>query len=167
MPSYSKLIQSIMRENFTEAKKEFSSLVAEKMQDIVKREYKETGHMFAKEQAPPQQDSYVEEVSTDEPEDDLEAIKKKAQDNSRNGYVQHVNKTPYGHRISDWYDGDDTVASYENGRQLSENEIMKLKRNEEVSTDEPSNSSNMEQMDDPELGIRAREVVGEKGARKV
>lgn len=86
-----------MQENFTEAKKEFSSLVAEKMQDVAKREYKETGHMFAKEQAPPQQDSYVEEVSTDE----------------------------------------------------------------------PSSSSNMEQMDNPELGIRTREAVEEKGARKV
>ena len=97
MPSYSKLIQSIMRENYTDAKREFSSLVAKKMEDVAQREYKEVGETFAKEQAPPQQDSYVEEVSTDE----------------------------------------------------------------------PSSSSNMEQMDDPELGIRAREVVGEKGAQKV
>lgn len=38
---------------------------------------------------------------------------------SKNGYVQHVNKSPSGaYYLSDWYDAS-TVASFENGRRLN------------------------------------------------
>ena len=42
---------------------------------------------------------------------------KQAQEESKNGYVVHVNKTPFGFELSDFYD-DTTVASYENGIKL-------------------------------------------------
>lgn len=42
----------------------------------------------------------------------------KAQEDSKNGYVVHVNKTATGFELSDWYDEDTTVASYENGKKL-------------------------------------------------
>lgn len=46
---------------------------------------------------------------------------------SQNGYVQHVNRscvvgygvpTTYRYTVSDWYDSDTTIASFENGKQL-------------------------------------------------
>ena len=40
---------------------------------------------------------------------DLEMAKQEAQENSKEGYVQHVNKTENGYEISDWYDSDSTV----------------------------------------------------------
>ena len=55
-----------------------------------------------------------------EDDSELEAIKQKAKEESENGYVQHVNKGLYGYYISDWYDADETVASYENGIELNE-----------------------------------------------
>ena len=42
---------------------------------------------------------------------------KQAQEKSKNGYVVHVNKTPFGFELSDFYD-DTTVASYKNGIKL-------------------------------------------------
>jgi hypothetical protein len=51
----------------------------------------------------------------------------KARSESENGYVQHVNQVhdgyvspddPNGYTVSDWYDADVTVASFENGREL-------------------------------------------------
>jgi hypothetical protein len=56
--------------------------------------------------------------------DDLEAAKKEAQENSKEGYVQHVNKTDNGYEISDWYDSDTTVYSYENGEEINNREDM-------------------------------------------
>lgn len=44
----------------------------------------------------------------------------KAREDSKAGYVQHVNLTVraggYSYAVSDWYDGDATVASFEGGR---------------------------------------------------
>jgi hypothetical protein len=41
----------------------------------------------------------------------------RAREESKNGYVQHVNVDPErGPYISDWFDSDETVASYEGGR---------------------------------------------------
>lgn len=48
---------------------------------------------------------------------DLKKLLQEAYEDSKNGYVQHVEKTDSGYTISDWY-GDDTVASFENGRTL-------------------------------------------------
>ena len=46
----------------------------------------------------------------------LEDAMKQAKEESRNGYVQHVEDSGDGtFSISDWYDSDTTVASYENG----------------------------------------------------
>lgn len=49
----------------------------------------------------------------------------KAQNESKNGYVQHVNRSYFDrdsdcidYSVSDWYDSDTTVKSYENGREL-------------------------------------------------
>jgi hypothetical protein len=55
---------------------------------------------------------------------DLEAAKKEAQENSKEGYTQHVNKTDNGYEISDWYDSDTTVCSYENGEEINNREDM-------------------------------------------
>lgn len=60
----------------------------------------------------------------------LQAAKQKAQAESRNGYVQHVNRTVASsdlrglaanpeYFVSDWYDSETTVASYENGKPLN------------------------------------------------
>jgi len=58
-------------------------------------------------------------VSEDSTDNELESLKARANQESKNGYVQHVNKRPDGsYYISDWYDSDETVASYENGRDL-------------------------------------------------
>lgn len=47
---------------------------------------------------------------------------------SENGYVVHVNKSPKGdYELSDWYDDESTVASYENGRKLNENKRASMK----------------------------------------
>jgi hypothetical protein len=58
-------------------------------------------------------------VSEDSADNELEILKTRANQESKNGYVQHVNKSSQGgYYISDWYDSDETVASYENGRDL-------------------------------------------------
>ena len=53
----------------------------------------------------------------------LEQMKEKAQQISKEeGVAQHVNELPNGvFNVSDWYDSENTVASYENGQQLNEN----------------------------------------------
>lgn len=63
----------------------------------------------------------------------LETARTKAKIESQNGYVQHVNKLDPAtsderyrgkndpnadYLVSDWYDSDTTVASFENGREL-------------------------------------------------
>lgn len=53
--------------------------------------------------------------------EDFEEAKKAAELDSKNGYVVHVNRQGEGYQFSDWFDADDTVASYENGRKLNEN----------------------------------------------
>lgn len=56
--------------------------------------------------------------------DSLEDMKLRAEEESKNGYAVHVNKLPNGSfELSDWYDADKTVASYENGRSLNEGEL--------------------------------------------
>ena len=55
---------------------------------------------------------------------DLEMAKQEAQENSKEGYVQHVNKTENGYEVSDWYDSDDTVYSYEDGKEINNREDM-------------------------------------------
>jgi hypothetical protein len=46
------------------------------------------------------------------------------------GVVQHVNKTDYGkgYTVSDWYDSDNTVMSFEDGRILKESQDQPLKK---------------------------------------
>lgn len=47
----------------------------------------------------------------------LGEMKERAKTRSQAGYVVHVNKHDDGSLyLSDWYDGDNTVASYENGK---------------------------------------------------
>jgi hypothetical protein len=45
-------------------------------------------------------------------------FEKEAEQKSKQGYVVHVNKTKTGFELSDWFDDELTVASYENGRKL-------------------------------------------------
>lgn len=51
----------------------------------------------------------------------LEQAKTKAMNNSKEGYVQHVNEDyPGVYVVSDWYDYETTRASYFNGRDTDE-----------------------------------------------
>lgn len=50
---------------------------------------------------------------------DFKSAAKYALDDSKNGYVQHVEKYDGGYLVSDWYDYEVTVASFENGRQTA------------------------------------------------
>lgn len=56
---------------------------------------------------------------------DLDAAKSKAKEISREeGVVQHVNLiSNNNYAVQDWYDEDSTIASFENGRQLNEEEV--------------------------------------------
>lgn len=60
--------------------------------------------------------------SVNESKKDLEYAKKIAKEISKKeGVIQHVNKTKRGgYRVEDWYDSDNTVASYNNGYDVSE-----------------------------------------------
>lgn len=56
----------------------------------------------------------------------LGEAKQKVLKQSKNGYAQHVNAcaddySTHEYYVSDWYDYELTVISYENGRLLSEN----------------------------------------------
>lgn len=52
-------------------------------------------------------------------DESLEAAKRKAKEESKKGYVQHVNENYKGvFTVEDWYDYEKTRASYENGREL-------------------------------------------------
>lgn len=59
-------------------------------------------------------------------DDNFEQAKAEAQRISREeGVVQHVNQVSDNRfKVSDWYDGDNTVISFENGRQLNETNIQ-------------------------------------------
>lgn len=61
------LIAAVVSEDYVSANKQFSTIIAEKMKVAMDDAYKTVAQEFAKEQAPPQQDSYAEEVSTAEP----------------------------------------------------------------------------------------------------
>jgi hypothetical protein len=50
----------------------------------------------------------------------LDDAKEAAEDMStREGIVVHINKTPSGFKLSDWYDADQNVASYERGIKIN------------------------------------------------
>jgi len=52
-------------------------------------------------------------------DESLESAKRKAKEESKKGYVQHVNENYKGvFTVEDWYDSDKTRASFENGRAL-------------------------------------------------
>ena len=58
-----------------------------------------------------------------------DAVKYAEAISSREGVVQHVNELPDGtYKVSDWYDSDTTIISFENGMQLNEEETEKPKR---------------------------------------
>jgi hypothetical protein len=58
-----------------------------------------------------------------------DAVKYAEDISSKEGVVQHVNELPDGtYKVSDWYDSDTTVISFENGMQLNEEEAEKPKR---------------------------------------
>jgi len=61
-------------------------------------------------------------IALKENDSDFEQVKAEAQRISREeGVVQHVNQVGNDrYKISDWYDDDNTVVSFENGRQLNE-----------------------------------------------
>lgn len=71
---------------------------------------------------------------------DLESAKTQAQKISKEeGVAQHVNQiSDNKYKVSDWYDADKTIASYENGRQMNENK--NTEENEE-SVDETTSAS--------------------------
>ena len=55
------------------------------------------------------------------PDPAIEAIKARAQEQSKGGYGVHVNRDKRSGNIyiSDWYDSDETIASYSNGREVA------------------------------------------------
>ena len=69
-----------------------------------------------------------------------------AQEESKNGYVVHVNKTKTGFELSDWFDDELTVASYENGRkrgvqpQSFNDEGRATEKAKELSIEDPNGS---------------------------
>ena len=63
----------------------------------------------------------------------LQSAMEDAKIKSEDGYVVHVNKTPRGdYALSDWYDDELTVASYENGRKLNENNKKQNMKNKSI-----------------------------------
>ncbi len=71
-------------------------------------------------------------------EDNLEEVKEKAKAiSAEEGVVQHVNRVNNNiYKVSDWYDSDNTVCSFENGRELNEGNLNEAKdelRNEYTS----------------------------------
>ena len=53
-----------------------------------------------------------------------QAIERAKQISDEEGVVQHVNRREDGsYEVSDWYDSDNTVFSYENGRELQEDKV--------------------------------------------
>jgi len=48
----------------------------------------------------------------------LRKYEKEAEQKSKAGHVVHVNKTKAGFELSDFFNDEETVASYENGRKL-------------------------------------------------
>ena len=86
MTPISSLIAAVVNEDFVSANEQFSVLIAEKMKTALADEYKKVAKEFAAEQAPPQQDSYVEEVSTDEPS----SSSNMEQDDSKESRVRDV-----------------------------------------------------------------------------
>lgn len=68
------LLRAVSNQNFVAANKAFTSIIADKMREVLVREYKDVAKKFVSkdddtqtdEQAPPHQGSYVEEV-IDEP----------------------------------------------------------------------------------------------------
>jgi hypothetical protein len=61
--------------------------------------------------------------------EDFKDAKKYAQAiSAKHGVVQHVNEVPSGgYKVSDWYDDDTTLISYENGLQLNEESLEENK----------------------------------------
>jgi len=68
----------------------------------------------------------------------LDQAKKEALKGSKNGYVQHVNKTSTGYEVSDWYDDKTTIASYENGRAINEAQMLESVSYRQYKKDESS-----------------------------
>lgn len=67
-------------------------------------------------------ESFITEAMT------LDQAKEKAKKISKEeGVVQHVNQTTRGYKVSDWYDDETTVASFENGKAINEAEMESLK----------------------------------------
>ena len=73
-------------------------------------------------------ENIIKEYGTSDYIEDFDQAKRQAQDISKKeGVVQHVNEVPSGgYKISDWYDDDTTLISYENGRQLNEAKEAKV-----------------------------------------
>ncbi len=77
----------------------------------------------------------------------LDQAKKEALEDSKNGYVQHVNKISTGYEVSDWYDDKTTVASYENGRAINEARMLESVSYRQYKKDESSTPSSNPEMD--------------------
>ena len=85
--------------------------------DVVRGDGRVVRVTVPEDDARPDFDTRDREGDATEPPDALEAAKRRAQHESTQGYVQHVNRSGDGYVVSDWCDGS-TVASFENGREL-------------------------------------------------
>lgn len=86
-----------------------------------------------------------------------------AQEESKEGYAVHVNQVRDGvYKLSDWYDDEQTIVSFENGRRLNEQKQSKKKILKEAKTESLENYVNYENPDNEELAGRIR-----KGAKNL
>jgi hypothetical protein len=93
-------------------------IIAEGIGGVVTTGKKQDWHTIFKENI-----NKLNEYGSSDYIEDFEEAKEYAQKmSSQHGVVQHVNEIPSGgYKISDWYDADTTLASYENGESLYEN----------------------------------------------
>lgn len=141
------MLKALMENNDKDAKKALSQALTEVSKKVLASDYRNVGaaprcakcgsHRDANVHLP--QYKYANHHTYKEPEEKKEITKesyesvntddknasaahKQAQEESKKGYVQHVQRDPETghHHVSSWYD-EHTVASYENGRNLNEN----------------------------------------------
>jgi hypothetical protein len=66
----------------------------------------------------------IKEIMNESPNNELKAAKDEAKMSSEEGYVQQVNKPDNGYDVSDLYDDDTTIYSYEIGEEINNREDM-------------------------------------------
>lgn len=98
-----------------------TSIKESKLRSLISQTIKEELNEYGEDEFDRSPEMYSKGKSPREGKDgmDFSDAKKLAYSISREGVVQHVNELPDGsYEVSDWYDADTTVISYENGIEL-------------------------------------------------